>query len=79
MQSCRHIASLKGITGDRSIQIRLKIFCMLANVTRSFRLERPNLESCGDEAMLRLFIAVCKSIQPFERDRQEMCVIQKTR
>jgi len=58
---------------------------MLPNVTQSFRLQRPNIESCGDAAMLRLLTAElsivlpCKSIQPFERDRQGMCVIQKTR
>jgi len=30
---------------------------MLPNVTQSFWLQRSNLESCGDEAILRLFIA----------------------
>ena len=30
---------------------------MLPNVTQSFELQRPDLESCKAEAMLRLFIA----------------------
>jgi len=30
---------------------------MLPNVTQSFTLHRPDLESCTAEAMLRLFIA----------------------
>jgi len=30
---------------------------MLPNVTQSFKLQRPDLESCMAEAMLRLFIA----------------------
>jgi len=51
MQSYRNIVSLKGITGGRSTQIGLKNFCMLPNVTQSFRLQKPNLESCGDEAI----------------------------
>jgi len=29
---------------------------MLPIVTQSFRLQRPSLESFGDEAMLRLFV-----------------------
>jgi len=58
---------------------------MLPDVTQSFKLERPHLESCTDraEAMLRLFIAehflLYKHMQPFERDRQELCVYKKTR
>jgi len=56
---------------------------MLPNVTQSFKIQRPDLESRRAEAMLRLFIAehystqLCKNMQPFERDRQEVCVIQK--
>jgi len=30
---------------------------MLPNVTQSFKLQRPDLESCRGEAMLKLFIA----------------------
>jgi len=30
---------------------------MLLNAAQSFKLQRPDLESCRDEAMLRLFIA----------------------
>jgi len=30
---------------------------MLPNVTQSFKLQRPDLESCRTEVMLRLFIA----------------------
>jgi len=34
MQSHRNIVRLKGITGGKSTQIRLKNFCMLHNVTK---------------------------------------------
>jgi len=58
MQSQRNIVSLKGITGSKSTQIKLKsIFCMLPNATQNFKLQRPDLESRRAEAMLRLFIA----------------------
>jgi len=30
---------------------------MLPNVTQSFKLQTPDLESCRAEAMLRLFVA----------------------
>jgi len=50
------------------------------NVTQSFKLQRPDLESYRAEAMLRLSIVLLyKNMQPFERDRQELCVIQKAR
>jgi len=58
---------------------------MLPNATQSSKLQRSDLESCRAEAMLRLFIAEhCSTaytvnMQPFERDRQELCVIKKTR
>jgi len=59
---------------------------MLPNVKQSSKLQRTNLESCMAEAMFRLLIAehcsthlLHKNMQPFERDRQELRVIQKTR
>jgi len=50
---------------------------MFPNVTRSFKLQRPDLESCRAEAIFRLLIAEhCstpyKNMQPFERDRLKM-------
>jgi len=51
--------NLKGTTGSKSSQIRLKNFCILPNVTQSFK-----LQSWKAEAMLRLFIAEhCSTIQ----------------
>ena len=51
MQSQQNIVSLKGITDSKSTQIRLK------NYNTTFELQRPDIESCRAEAMLRLFIA----------------------
>ena len=56
-QSYRKNVSVKGITGSKSTQIRLRSFCMLTNATQSFKLQRSDPESCRAEAMLRLFIA----------------------
>ena len=64
MQSKRNIVSLKGTTGSKSTQIRLKNFCILPNVTQSFKLQRLDLQCWKAEAMLRLFIAEhCSTIQ----------------
>jgi len=56
---------------------------MPPNVTQSFELQRPALESCKAEAMFRLSLSIVilhKNMQPFEiRDRQELCVIRKTK
>jgi len=48
--------SLKVITSSKSTQIRRKNALQLPNVTQSFKLQRPNLGSCGAqvEAMVRL-------------------------
>ena len=52
-------------------------------VIQSFELQRPELESCRAEAMLRLSLSIVlmyENTQPFAiRDRQELCVIQKTK
>jgi len=49
---------------------------MPPNVAQSFELQRPALESCRAEAMLRLSLSIVilyKNMQPFEiRDRQEL-------
>jgi len=49
--------------------------------TQSFELQRPELESCRAEAMLRLSLSLLllyENTQPFAiRDRQELCVIEK--
>ena len=55
---------------------------MLTNVTQNFKLQRPDLKYCTAEDMLRLCLSLSivllhKNMQLFERDRQEMCVIQK--
>jgi len=52
------------------------------NVTQSFKLQRPDLERCSAEAIcsdcLSLSIVLLHTnMQPFERDRQELCVIKK--
>jgi len=57
MQSQRNNVSVKGRTGSKSTQIRMTSFCLLTNITQSFKLQRADLESCRAEAMFRLFIA----------------------
>jgi len=49
--------SLKDITGSKSTQIKLKYLLHAPNVTQSFKLQKPDSESCRAKAMLRLFIA----------------------
>jgi len=70
--------SLKGTTGSKSTQLRLKNFCILPNVTQSFKLQRLDLQSWKAEAMIRLFIAehcsTIQNIQPYKRDRQLLWV-----
>jgi len=55
---------------------------MLPNVTQRFGLQRPNLESCGDEAMLNLFIAehcstVWKHPTIWKRSSRNVCHTKK--
>jgi len=57
IQSERNIVSLRGITGNKGTQIRKKKFLYAHEVTQRFKLQRPGLESCRAEGMLRLFIA----------------------
>jgi len=56
---------------------------MLPNVIQSFELQGSDLESCRAEAKLRLSLSIVlvhKNMQTFEiRDRQKLCVIQKTK
>jgi len=54
---------------------------MLPNVTQSYKDQTwkvVGLKLCSDCLSLSL-ILLYESMQPFERDRQELCVIQKTR
>jgi len=53
---------------------------MLPDVTQSFKLKRPGLESCtvGLKCLSLSIILLYKNMQPFERHRQELCVTQKT-
>ena len=54
---------------------------MLPNVTQSYKNQAwkvVGLTLCSDCLSLSI-ILLYKNMQPFERDRQELCVIQKTR
>jgi len=56
---------------------------MLPNVPQSFKLQRQTqkvvgLKLCSDCLLLSIFL-LCKNRQPFEKDRQELFVIQKMR
>jgi len=56
---------------------------MLPNVTQSFKLQRQTfkvvgLRLCSDCLLLSVFL-LYKNMQPFEKDRQELCVTQKMR
>jgi len=54
---------------------------MLPNITQSYKdqiLKVVGLKLCSDCLSLSI-ILLHKNMQPFERDRQELCAIQKTR
>jgi len=54
---------------------------MLPNVTQSYKDQTwkvTGLKLCSDCLSLSI-ILLYKNMQPFERDRQELCVIQKKR
>jgi len=54
---------------------------MLSNVTQSYKDQTSKvvaLKLCSDCLSLSI-ILLYKNMQPFERDRQELCVIQKMR
>jgi len=54
---------------------------MLSNVTQSYKGQTSKavgLKLCSDCLSLSI-ILLYKNMQPFQRDRQELCVIQKMR
>jgi len=52
---------------------------MPPNVTQSFKLQRPDLKVVGlklcSDCLSLSIVLLYKNMQPFERDRQELCVI----
>jgi len=51
---------------------------MFPSVTQSFKLQVVGLKLCSGCLSLSI-VLLYKNMQPFERDRQEPCVIQKKR
>ena len=56
---------------------------MLTNVTQNFSYKGQTEKGAGlklcSDCLLLSIVLLYKNMQPFERDRQELCVIQKAR
>jgi len=75
VQSQRIIVTLKSTTEQKHSDKTKELFACPPNVSQSFELQRPDIESCRAEVMLRLSLSIVlryKNMQPFETRDQEL-------